>query len=188
MLGDTAANPVAPTIDEDPVSGLDSTQQAMAAAGVATETRKQQSYFGFNETEKFIFPDGITYVEYKKLNEGERRYYLDNVASDVRIQKGSGDMVMKMKQGKQREALLESSVCGWNLIDPNGTPLNFQKNHFNKWAEQADPKLIDKIYLAIQKANPWLMAEMTLEDIDQQIEELQDLRAKKIEDEEGKDS
>lgn len=164
-------------------------EEAMAAAGQSTSTPVQANYFGFSQTHKVMFPDDVTYVEIKTLNEGDRRAYLDAVNREVRLQKTSGDAIMKMATGSERKVLLEASIVGWNLLGPTGQPLTFSNDGrggtLQQFLNQADPSVIDIIEKEIRKRNAWLMADLSVEDIDKQIEELQEMRAVKVKEEEG---
>jgi hypothetical protein len=167
-------------------------EEAMEADGVSTSTPVQANYFGFSQTHRVFFPDGVTYVEIKTLNEGDRRAYLDAVNREVRLQKTSGDAIMKMATGSERKVLLEASIIGWNLLGPNGQPLTFSNDGrggtLQQFLNQADPSIIDIIEKEIRKRNVWLMADLSVEDIDKQIEELHEMRAVKIKEAEGNDS
>lgn len=174
-------------------------EEAMRADGVPTEDRRQQSYFGFAERHKCFFPDGVSYIEHATLNEGARKEYQNAINREVVIKRQTQDAAMKMAAGDERHQLLRAAIVGWNLIDSDGTPLPFDKGQqsngrvtrkgtLDRFLEEADPKLIDMIHMDIQKKNPWLLGEMTVEDIDKQIRELQEMRDVKVAEDEGKDS
>jgi hypothetical protein len=152
-------------------------------------------YFGFDVTERFMLPDGVQYVELKKLTEGDRRNYLAATNKDVRISRATGDASMKMVTGEERAALLEQAIVGWNLqrtgSSGNLEPVTFSKGSkgstLNQFLDKADPSLLDKIELKVRQMNPWLMDNMSVEDIDKQIDELQRLREIAVEREAGND-
>jgi hypothetical protein len=161
---------------------------AMEADGVSAIERTQESYFGFEEIHRVHLPDGISYIEHKTLNEGARRKYLNKVNRDIMLQRSTGNAIMRMQQGDEKHELLESAIVGWNLIGKNGEPLTFNQNKLQQFLKEANPVIIDMIEKDVRKKNPWLLAEMTVEDIDKQIEELQEMRATKEKAEEGNDS
>lgn len=165
-----------------------STEAAMEAAGVATTERVQANYFGFEETHKVFFPDGVTYIMHKTLNEGGRRKYLDAVNRDIRLQKTTGDAIMKMQAGSEKHVLLKAAICGWNLLGPKGSELPFTPQNVDKILNEFDPSLIDRIEKDVRKKNVWLMADLSVEDIQKQIDELQEMLETKKKEEEGKDS
>lgn len=167
------------------------TMAAMRDAGVSTDEFTQADYFGFDETHRVILDDNVSYIEHKTLNEGARRKYMNQVNREVRLQK-SGDAFMKMATGDERHALLESAIVGWNLVTKNSKgevgPLSFSPGALKKFLDMAPPAVIDRIEKDIRDKNPWLVGDITIEDIDQQIAELNELRDKKVMEAEGKES
>ena len=176
-MTDTA--PAVPQMDE----------AAARAAGVVTEHKVQQSYWGFDDREKFFFPDGFTYIEIKKMTEGDKSRYQSLTRSDISIKRATGDANLKSDPAAERHALLMSAVCGWNLLGPDGKPTTFNKDagpiSFKAWLDKADPKLVEGLEKAIRKFNPWLLQDMTVEDIDKEIANLQEMREEAVKREEG---
>lgn len=164
-----------------------SEEEAMRADGLSTEVHKFADYFGFEEILRHTLPDGVSYVEHRVLNEGDRRAYLDKVNREVRVQRTTGDAVMNMKAGAEKKALLEQAICGWNL-QRGGQPVVFSKRALDDFLSSANPRIIDDIEKAIRRANPWLQGEMTVEDIRREITSLEELLADKLKEEEGKAS
>jgi len=152
----------------------------------------QANYFGFSQTHKVMLPDDVSWIEHETLNEGGRRAYLDAVNREVRLKKDSGDAILKMQSGSERKVLLERAIVGWNLLGPDGKPLKFSKGSpgstLSQFLDQADPAIIDIIEKDVRKKNVWLMNDLSVEDIDKQIAELQEMRAEKVKVEEGNDS
>lgn len=157
----------------------------MKAAGVPTEVAVQQDYFAFEVTHREFLPDGISYVDHQELNEGARTKYLNGTNRDVRLQKSSGDAIIRMAPGDERKALLKAALVGWNLIS-GGRPVPFNGGNLDKWLTVANPKHIDIVEKAVRKANPWLLNEVSVEDIDKEIATLQELRETKVREEAGK--
>jgi hypothetical protein len=103
---------------------------------------------------------------------------------------------MTIAQGTERHELIKASVVGWNLTR-NGQPLpqpdpddprakgSVQLNDF---LQLADPVIVEGLEKAIRKANPWLLQDMKVEDIDKQIEDLQEMRKIAVEREAGEAS
>lgn len=153
--------------------------------------QQQIDYFGFQQTSRYTFPDGITYFELKAMNEGEKSKFQKLTQRDLVLEKNSGNARFKMDPATERHELIKSSVVGWNL-KRNGVPVPFEQvgraNPLNDFLELADPKIVEEIELAIRKLNPWLLNDMTVEEIDKQIEELQDLRKVAVDKERGEAS
>ena len=72
----------------------------------------------------------------------------------------------------------------------NGTlePVPFKDGPLSDFLEKANPIVIDVIDKAVRKQNSWLMADVTLEDLEKQREELDEQIEKKRREEEGKES
>ncbi len=157
----------------------------MEASGIATYEQVAADYFGFEETDRVFLPDHVSYVEHKVLNEGQRRKYLNAVNRDVRIQKATGDALMRMSPGDERMQLLKTAIVGWNL-KRGGQDVPFNDRNLTEFLEKANPRIMDLIEKEIRKANPWLLAELSIEDIDREIQGLTELRERKVEEEEGK--
>lgn len=167
-----------------------SMEAAMKDDGVPTTEVVQVDYFAFEETFTVYLPDGKSYVECKALNEGQRRKYLGKVNRDVRLQKATGDAIMRMAPGEEKKALLEESIVGWNLVGTvHGQPnqqVPFRPQELARFLDNANPRIIDIIDKEVRRQNSWLMADATIEDIDEQIKELQELRERKLQEDEGK--
>lgn len=160
------------------------TEENMAAAGVATSERVQDDYFGFDTTEKVSLPDGVSWIEFKILNEGDRARYLNAQNRKVTIRKGSGDAELEMAPGEDRKNLLSIAIVGWNLVR-NGEPVRFTAGNLNQFLQLANPEIVDLIHKEVTLAHPWLLDDMTLEQVDQEIENLQAIRNKIQDREEG---
>jgi hypothetical protein len=167
--------------------------EAMQAAGVATDTGVFVDYFGFEQYRNVYLPDGVSFVTIQALNEGARRQYLNQVNKDIRIERQTGDAKMKVATGDDRHTLLQKAIVGWNLKRRNEKTeqiedVPFSDTQLEKFLKGANPKIIDIIEKEVRKDNEWLVGDVTIEDIDKQIEELQELRARKVKEEEGKGS
>lgn len=166
-----------------------SAEAAMAAQGASTSIPAQEDYFAFEQILTINLPDGVSWIQHKVLTEGDRRNYRNKTNRSMRVKRGSGDAEMDVRAGDDLHTLLELSIVNWNLVR-GGKPLPFGKGSkgapLNQFLEAANPKLIDLIETEVRKANPWLLAEMSLEDIDKEIERLEEMRDVKLKEEEGK--
>lgn len=166
-------------------------EDELAPSGIATlsppngEVPLQADYFGFSATRRLTLPDKVSFIDLKVLNEGERRKYLNETNREVRFSKGSGDALMKMRPGDEKNILLKIAIVGWNLTR-GGLPMGFNPQGLDLFLNSADPLLVDLIEKEIRSMNPWLLAEMTVADIDREIEQLQEMRKVKVEEEAGK--
>lgn len=150
--------------------------------GDAPEVSGQVDYFAFDEHYSYTLPDKKSWISFKAMTEGDRRKYLSAVSKEVKVRKG-GEMSLQMSTGDDREALLLAAVTGWNLTR-NGAPIAFTKAALVDFLAVANPKVLDGLEKEVRKANPWLLADMSLEDIDREIANLQEMRAVKAKEEE----
>ena len=162
------------------------TEEQMRADGIPTEESAQQSYFGLDETHRWMLPDGISWIEHKTLNEGARRKYQDGVNREVAFNRVTGDAHMRLQTAEEQHKLIQAAVVDWNLLGPDKNPLPFSKNNIEtKLLKDFPPKIIDSLLVDIRKHNPWLMQDMTSEDIRKQIAELEEMLEIKLKEEEG---
>jgi hypothetical protein len=188
--GQVEADPLNPQIPEPVLPGTESGPQPAGqnAPGPTGEVEPiWVDYFGFDETHEFTFPDHRSKIYYKAMNEGDRAKYQRETNRDVQLERNTGNARIKTDPAGERRALIVSCVTGWNLKrNVNGVmqDVPFSKGskgaNLEQFLDRANPKLVDALEEAIRKANPWLVGEMSLEDIDQEIERLQDLREEKI--------
>jgi hypothetical protein len=102
----------------------------------------------------------------------------------VRVSKATGDAILSMKSGEENLALLQAAMVGWNLTR-GGEPVPFSPGSRDMFLDNTNPRVIDLILKDIRKHNPWLMAELSVEEIDKEIASLQEMREAKVKEEEG---
>jgi hypothetical protein len=143
-----------------------------------------EDYFGFDETEVWTFPDGKQWIKFKKLNEGMRARYLRATRPDVTINQKSGDARIPFDQANDRRELILASVIDWNIVRRNPRSGSFEQVPFGggsqggnlaQWLQSANPAIISQLEKAIRLANPWLMNEMSSEQIKKEIADLEEL-------------
>jgi len=160
-------------------------EAAMIAQGEPTTESIEVDYFAFDETIELILPDGKQKIMHRILTEGARRKYLNGTNRDVKLQRASGDAIMRMAPGDDKAALLKSAIVGWDLRK-NGKAFAFTPRALDEMLEAFPPKIIDLIHKDVVKHNPWLLADLSVEDIDREIEALQEQREAKVAEEAGK--
>lgn len=156
-------------------------------SSVGQEPATQADYFGFSDIKRFVFPDGLSYMEFAVMNEGMKAEFQKRTNKDLIMERQSGNARMKIDPGGDRWALIKQSVTGWNLRR-QGVDYPFTDNHMKEWLENANPKLVEDLEKEIRKANPWLLAEMTSEDIQREIDNLTEMLEVAKEREAGEDS
>ena len=160
-------------------------ESQMIAEGVSPTEEVYEDYFGFEESSRVNFPDGRSWVEFKVMNEGARRQYLNAQNKKITIRKGSGDAEMELTPGDDKYNLLRLTIVNWNLRR-NGQPVVFNKHELDRFLTGANPKIIDLVHRAITLAHPWLLDDMTVEDIDAAIDDLKATREVVVRRESGK--
>lgn len=146
----------------------------------------QADYFAsaFRPNEFHYLPDGVSYVEIKFFSEGDRTRYQDKTRGGMKLKKG-GDAEIAIHPGQERNALLTSAIVGWNLVRA-GRPFPFTPGNLRTFLEVADPRVVDDIEKAVRVANPWLLGDVSLEDLEKEYVALGELIEAKRNEEAGK--
>jgi len=152
----------------------------------AVNQRVQEDYFGFQATERYTFPDGLTYVEFSVMNEGQKLKFQKATGRDIVLQR-SGDARMRMDPGSERHELIKTCIVDWNLTR-NGQLVPLNPRNLDDFLKLTNPRLVEEIEKAIRKANPWLLGDMKPADIRQQIDDLEEMYRIAVEREEGEAS
>jgi hypothetical protein len=152
-----------------------SIESELIAQGQPITEEVYDDYFGFEDTDRVKLPDGKSWVEFAVMNEGQRRQYLNAQNRKVTIRKGSGDAEMELAPGDDKYNLLKLTIKNWNLRR-GGQPVTFNKHELDRFLNGADPKVIDLIHREVTLAHPWLLDQMTVEDIDTEIDNLKKMR------------
>lgn len=145
-------------------------------------------FFGFSETKRFHFPqDPDQWIDFKVMNEGDKARFQKLTQRDLILERKSGDARMKVDPAVERHELIKACVVDWNVYR-GGKPYAFSVRALEDLLRLADPRLIEDLEKEIRKANPWLLGEMTVEDIDKEIANLQEMREVALERERGEAS
>ena len=166
---------------------MDTKEAPVPAAPEDEMTESGQIDFGFSETTRVDLPDGKSWVEIKTLTEGDRRKYQNALNRDVRIDRAKGDMHMKIQSGDERKALLMAAIDNWNLTR-NGKAVKCDDPQKREFIDGGNPRIIDLIEKEIRKNNSWLQQDMSVEDIQREIDSLEELKQQKLDEEAAKNS
>lgn len=156
------------------------------AAGIRTEDHPRADYFGA-KTWRFMLPDGVSYFEHKKLMEGDLRTYRNGSNRDVTINRGTRDARIRLAAGDDRKLLVELAVCGWDLVR-DGSPVAFSDKSKATVLAAFDPDVIDGLVKDINDKNPALRADVTAQDLRDEIESLEEQLKEKEKEEAGEAS
>jgi hypothetical protein len=146
-----------------------------------------EDYWGFEDKTRWYFPDGKQWIEHKRMNEGDKAKFQRKTTKDFIVERQSGDARMKVDPAAERWELLKTCVVDW-FIYRNGRPEPFSPGIFDSWLQHADPKIIESLEKEIRKNNPWLLQNMSSEDIQKEIDNLLEMKEVAIEREKGEDS
>lgn len=166
---------------------------AASAAGVVLEDEVYEDYFGFDQKHVFYLPDGKQFIEFQTMDEGRKAKFQKMTNRDVVLERQSGNARMNVDPASERWELLKASVTGWKIMRKNNNgkfePVPFSIGspgaEFEKWLDKANPLIVADLEVAIRKANPWLIGEMTVEDIDKEMDNLRELREAAVKREAG---
>lgn len=145
----------------------------------------QMDYFSFSSEETFTFPDGISQITFAVMNEGKKSKFQKITQRDLVMERSSGNARMKVDPSIERHALINESITGWNLKRGQGIDVPFNQRSRDDFMQLADPKVIEELEKAIRKANPWMLADMKSEDIQQEIDNLEEMKVIALEREAG---
>lgn len=144
----------------------------------APEQAQQEDYWGFGGVETFYFPDKLTFIQYNKMNEGQKAKYELRTQSDFELDRRSGNAKVRIDAAKQRHELIAAAASGWNLL-AGGQPVPFTEQNLRRWISVANPAIVADLADEITKANPWTQEDMTAQDIRDEIKNLEQLLAEK---------
>jgi len=166
---------------------IDAAPEAPAAP---TITPQVIDYWGTDETHKHFLPDGVQYFEFKIMNEGDKVKFQKLTNQDLIVNRDNSARV-KVSPETERHTLITTSVTGWHMfkvVEGSPEPVGFSKQLLLKWLEVADPKRVEELEYAIRMANPWMQAEMSIEEVDKEIDRLHEVRKQLIERDAGEAS
>lgn len=150
------------------------------------DLKPRRSYFGAGKSWRVSLDDG-QYIVHTKFMEGAKNQYLNATNRDLAISQVSREARMKLAPGDDRRALLKAAITDWCLYAEDGvTPVAYNAMNLELMLKTFDTEVMDLVYKDVQKHNPWLLADVTVEKIDEQIAELTLLRSQKVEEEAGK--
>jgi hypothetical protein len=168
----------------DPEENVAPVNEPVQSAGPNDEV--YEDYWGTDEKHEFYLPDGKQYFVFQIMDEGAKARFQRKTNQDISIGRDNTAKV-RMDPASERHTLIKESVVDWYLYK-DGRPVAFDNGKLEKWLSVAPPKIVEDLELAIRKANPWMQAEMTVEMIDEQIRNLEDLRRDAVAREAGEGS
>lgn len=177
---------VAPTVDEQPTEGLPD----------ASET--YENYWGVDETFKYFLPDNKQFFEIKPMDEGGKAKFQKMTNKGVRMNQRSQEATIDVDPANERHTLIKESVVGWRLMQrgPDGSwsefpcsaDANLRRRGLDQILTSFNPKAIQDLEFFIRTKNPWMQADMDVEQIDEEIDRLVEMKKQVLEQKAGEGS
>lgn len=160
-----------------------------------------ENYWGVDETFKWFLPDGQQFFEFRPMNEGGKSKFQRMTNKGVRMNQRTQDATIDVDPANERHTLIKESVVGWKIMqrDP-GAPggwseypcppagdQRFQRS-LETLLEKFNPKAIQDLEFEIRTKNPWMQADMDVEQIDEELDRLTKLRKDVLEQQAGEGS
>lgn len=156
----------APPLDPDDVL------QPSAPHADADFTTGFDDYWGTDETKKvYLGSDNKQYFEIRLMTEGQRARFEKDNNQDLRVDRDQTTTI-KIDPGRSRKALIKAATKDWFVVR-GGKPVKFNDANLNQFIDGANPRIIDKLEKEIRDYNEWLKNDLTVEEIDKEIEVLQ---------------
>lgn len=160
--------------------------EMMTESSVENSTPVIANYWGVKEERKHFLPDGTQHFVFKIMNEGDKVKFQKMTNQDLIVNRDNSARI-KMDPATERHQLIETCVTGWKLYMPDGAEAKFSSAMLKNWLTEASPKLVEDLEFAIRKANPWMQADMSLEEVDKELDRLTDLKKDLINKQLGED-
>lgn len=162
------------------------TEQAISQQAAPEEEAFQPQYadyWGTDERVKFFLPDDTQYFEFKIMDEGDKAKFQRMTNQDLIVGRDNTAKV-RVDPAKERHELIKTSVVDWYLFK-DGKPTNFDKGKLEKWLSVANPKIVEQLEFEIRKANPWMQADMDLDELYKERDRIEELIKQKVEQDAG---
>jgi hypothetical protein len=158
-----------------------------------------ENYWGVDETFKFILPDGVQYFEVRPMDEGAKVKFQKLTNKAVRMNQRTEEASFDIDPAEERHTLIKQSVVSYHIMQkgpnnvwepypcPPASDTRFRRS-LEQLLEHFNPKVIQDLEFFIRTKNPWMQADMDLDEIDKEIGRLETLRRQKLDEEAGEGS
>jgi len=157
-----------------------------------------ENYWGVDETFKYYLPDGKQFFEIKPMDEGGKSKFQKMTNKGLRMNQRTQDATIDVDPANERHTLIKESVVGWKIMQkgPEGSwsefpcpaDANLRRRNLETILDRFNPKAVQDLEFFIRTKNPWMQADMDVEQIDEEIERLTDLRKQVLEQKAGESS
>lgn len=157
-----------------------------------------EDYWGVQETFKFNLPDGKQYFEVKPMDEGAKTRFQKMTNKGIRMNQRTQDATIDVDPADERHTLIKESVISWRIMqkDADGSYSEYpspvadaqRKRALEQMLEKFNPKVVQDLEFFIRTKNPWMQADMDVEEIDKELDRLNELRKQVKEQQAGETS
>lgn len=158
-----------------------------------------ENYWGVDETYRFMLPDDKQYFEIRPMDEGRKVQFQKLTNKAVRMNQRTEEASFDIDPAEERWTLIKESVIGYHIMQPSpdGTWSEYPcppytdprfRRSLEQLLEKFNPKIVQDLEFFIRQKNPWMQADMAVEDIDKEIDRLQQMRRDKVNQESGEGS
>ncbi len=154
-----------------------------------------EDYWGVDETFKFFLPDGKQFFEIRPMNEGMKAKFQKTTNKGIQMNQRTQDATIHIDPANERHTLIEQSVINWLIMQkdargtwspyPCPTEENRRRNNIHVILEKFNPKVIQDLEFFIRQQNPWMQADMDVEEIDKEMDRLIQLKKDVLEQKAG---
>lgn len=190
---------------QDTITQPDATPQATPSPTVETgpvlhAEPLYENYWGTDETYTYTLKDGKQFFVIQPMDEGKKARFQRKTNKGIRVNQSTNDAHLDVDPAGERHQLILDSVIDYNLMqlsvgaDPRN-PDSWSKfpvsnppsRNLQEWLLRANPKTVQDLEFFIRTKNPWMQADMDVEEIDKEIDRLHTLRQQVLEQKEGED-
>jgi hypothetical protein len=168
------------------------------AAQPAQDEQVYEDYWGVQETFQFVLPDGKQYFTVKPMDEGMKTRFQKLTNKGIRMNQRSQEAHLDIDPADERHTLILESVVDWRIMqkDADGSWTELpcptddgrrKKSIRDNFLEKFNPKIIQELEFFIRTKNPWMQADMDLEELYKQRDEIDLLIKQKKEADAGED-
>lgn len=185
----------------DSIVTPDANPAATDAPGNDLEVVQYEDYWGVQETFTYFLPDGKQFFEIKPMDEGAKTRFQKMTNKGIRMNQRTQDAHLDIDPSDERHTLLKESIVGWKIMqrDPKAEggwselPCPEDENrrkrviadNFASQEAKFNPKVIQDLEFFIRTSNPWMQADMDMEELEKERERIDLLIKQKKEHEAG---
>lgn len=156
-------------------------------ANAAQAGEVYEDYWGVDETHRYWLPDHKQYFDIVPMNEGAKSRFQKMTNKGIRMNQRSQEATIDVDPADERHTLIKESVTSWLIMQKaaDGSYSEFPcpvgnasmlKRSLETLLDKFSPKVIQDLEYFIRTKNPWMQADMDVEEIDKEIDRLEELK------------